>query len=276
MPFSSGGPREDGGFKPNITAPGAAISTTPMWLPGTPVAEAGYEPAAGLLDAAGNVHGVPAGNRCHGTAPLGSQAGGRGEHVRPLPCVAPCTPLAVWNPTIRAYLQGLGQIDVPSARGTCSRRTSRPASSPRRHRSAPRCGTCSVGRPAQASTSGARRTPAVRRPTRPSAYDVTLTRTTGKAKSGTYALSFKGNDGTFSVSPSSVSLPLNSPVTVKVTATPAAGGHSATMLIDDPKTKGLDGSMMAVVVAGEVVHRSAIHDHQLWRQQAERRADASS
>ena len=42
MPFSSGGPREDGGFKPDITAPGAAIATTPMWLPGSPVAEAGY------------------------------------------------------------------------------------------------------------------------------------------------------------------------------------------------------------------------------------------
>ena len=30
MPFSSGGPREDGGFKPNITAPGAAISHHPV------------------------------------------------------------------------------------------------------------------------------------------------------------------------------------------------------------------------------------------------------
>ena len=78
-----------------------------------------------------------------------------------------------------------------------------------------------------------------------------MTRTTGKPKSGIYGLTFKGNDGTFSVSPSSVSLPLNTPVTVKVTATPTAGGHSATMLIDDPKTKGLDGSMMAVVAAGE-------------------------
>src|SRR5688500_9506935 len=35
--FSSRGPREDGGFKPNIVAPGAAISTTPRWQPGGPV-----------------------------------------------------------------------------------------------------------------------------------------------------------------------------------------------------------------------------------------------
>ena len=31
--FSSRGPREDGGFKPNISAPGAAVSTIPTWQP---------------------------------------------------------------------------------------------------------------------------------------------------------------------------------------------------------------------------------------------------
>jgi hypothetical protein len=36
--FSSRGPREDGGFKPNIVAPGAAVSTVPGWQDGQPVA----------------------------------------------------------------------------------------------------------------------------------------------------------------------------------------------------------------------------------------------
>ena len=36
-PFSSRGPREDGGFKPNAMAPGAAVSSTPLWQPGGPV-----------------------------------------------------------------------------------------------------------------------------------------------------------------------------------------------------------------------------------------------
>ena len=40
--FSSRGPREDGGFKPNIAAPGSAISTAPTWQLGAPVPEAGY------------------------------------------------------------------------------------------------------------------------------------------------------------------------------------------------------------------------------------------
>jgi subtilisin family serine protease len=46
--FSSRGPREDGGLKPNVTAPGAAISTTPLWQPGGPVPEAGYALPPGL------------------------------------------------------------------------------------------------------------------------------------------------------------------------------------------------------------------------------------
>src|SRR5262249_11239147 len=37
-PFSSRGPREDGGFKPTLIAPGSAISTTPTWQDGQPVA----------------------------------------------------------------------------------------------------------------------------------------------------------------------------------------------------------------------------------------------
>ena len=44
--FTSRGPREDGGFKPEIVAPGAAISTTPMWQPGVGSA---LRAAAGLL-----------------------------------------------------------------------------------------------------------------------------------------------------------------------------------------------------------------------------------
>ncbi len=40
--FSSRGPSENGGLKPTLAAPGAAVSTTPQWLPGVPVPETGY------------------------------------------------------------------------------------------------------------------------------------------------------------------------------------------------------------------------------------------
>ena len=36
--FSSRGPREDGGFKHDIVAPGSAISSVPGWQPGQPIA----------------------------------------------------------------------------------------------------------------------------------------------------------------------------------------------------------------------------------------------
>ena len=81
---------------------------------------------------------------------------------------------------------------------------------------------------------------------------MTLTRSTGaKSQPGNFRLSFKGNDGTFSVSPSRLALPVNKAQTIKITAKPTAGAHSATLLIDDPETEGLDGSMMAVVAAGK-------------------------
>ena len=45
--FSSRGPSESGGLKPTLAAPGAAVSTTPRWVPGSAVAETGYQLPAG-------------------------------------------------------------------------------------------------------------------------------------------------------------------------------------------------------------------------------------
>lgn len=40
--FSSRPLAEDGVFNPNLSAPGAAVSTVPLWQQGSPVLEAGY------------------------------------------------------------------------------------------------------------------------------------------------------------------------------------------------------------------------------------------
>jgi Subtilase family/Bacterial pre-peptidase C-terminal domain len=249
MPFSSGGPREDGGFKPDITAPGAAISTTPMWLPGVPVAEAGYSLPVGYSMLQGTSMASP--QATGSMALLLSAAKQTGvTSAKPAALRRAVYSSAVWNPTIPAYLQGRGQIDVPAAWELFKTNLEPSVITA----SAPVCtavwnvlgkttGTGIYNRCAADAGGQA--------PGSTKTYDVTLTRTTGESASGTYALTFKGDDGTFSVSPSSVSLPLNTPVTVSVTATPTAGGHSTTMLIDDPQTRGLDGSMMAVVAAGK-------------------------
>ncbi len=67
-PFSSRGPREDGGFKPNIVAPGAAISSTPLWQAGGPVP---------------GVHELPPGySMFNGTSMASPQAAGAGALAR--------------------------------------------------------------------------------------------------------------------------------------------------------------------------------------------------
>ncbi|HXH78296.1 S8 family serine peptidase [Nocardioides sp.] len=247
LTFSSGGPREDGGFKPNITAPGSAISTTPTWQPGIAVAEAGYSLPAGYAMFNGTSMASP---QAAGAMALllsaGKQEGLATSNAAALRQAVYST--SVYNPGVPAFLQGHGQINIPAA-WTLFRQSLTPDTFTS---SAPVCteiwkilgrttGTgiynrCAADAGGQAA--GSTRT-----------YPVTITRTSGKAKSGTYALSLRGNDGTFSLGQTSVSLPLNKPVVVPVTATPSEGAHTAILRVDDPKTKGLDFSVMNAVVA---------------------------
>src|SRR4029450_13885348 len=64
----------------------------------------------------------------------------------------------------------------------------------------------------------------------------TITRTKGGSQPKSYAVSWVGNDGTFS-SPTPIALPLNVPVNLPVTVNPTtAGDHSAIMNLDNPGT----------------------------------------
>ena len=248
LTFSSGGPREDGGFKPNITAPGSAISTTPTWQPGGPVAEAGYPLPPGYSMFNGTSMASP--QATGAMALLLSAAKQESLPVRnPAALRQAVYSTAQYNDDVPAFLQGHGQIDVPAA-WDLFRQGLQPDTFTS---SAPVCteiwtilgrttGTgvynrCAAGAGGQAP--GSTKT-----------YPVTITRTSGKAKSGTYALSLRGNDGTFSLAQGSVQLPLGKPVTVEVTAKPSAGAHTALLRVDDAKTRGLDFSVMNTVVAG--------------------------
>src|SRR5205807_785972 len=51
-------------------------------------------------------------------------------------------------------------------------------------------------------------------------YSVVITRTSGPSYASLHTLTWKNNDGTFKVASPVVSLPLNTPVTVKVTSKP--------------------------------------------------------
>ncbi len=83
-PFSSRGPREDGGFKPEIVAPGVGHLHHPDVGGVQPGGR--HLPAAGrLLDAAGHLDGLSAGRRRRRAAGQRRQAGRCAEQARPAP-----------------------------------------------------------------------------------------------------------------------------------------------------------------------------------------------
>lgn len=244
--FSSRGPREDGGIKPNVSAPGSAISTIPLWQPGQPVAEAGYALPPGLGMFNGTSMASP---QSAGAAALLLSAGFATD--------TPITPAqlrqALYSSAdhikgVPAYAQGTGQVDVPGAwrllrRGVTTQRyqVQAPVCSPLSgFLLTPHVGTGIYNR-CEASAGG-------HQPGQAKSYAVTITRTSGRSGSVRHELSWLGNDGTFS-GPGSVSLPLNTPRTITIRARPSAGAHGAILRVNDPSTRGVDHFMLHTVVA---------------------------
>ncbi|GAA1922932.1 S8 family serine peptidase [Nocardioides marmoribigeumensis] len=241
--YSSRGPREDGGFKPEVLAPGSAVSTTPMWQPGGPVAGTYDLPAGyGMLNGTSMASPQSAG----AGALLVSAAKQAGVQSKPAQLRQALFSSARFLPDYGAYEQGNGLIDVGAAWDVL-KKTVKPVSI-----------TSSVA--VHSVLSGFLATPG----TGVGIFDregvkagdsytrtYTFTRTSGGAKAITYAASWVGNDGTFS-GPASVSLPLNTPTTYAVTVHPqSAGAHSAILNLDDPATPGVDEQTLNTVVAAE-------------------------
>ena len=256
MTFSSGGPREDGGFKPNITAPGSAISTIPTWMPGNPVPEAGYSLPPGyamlngtsmaapqtagamaLLISAARAEGMSAAAYEPGQAPPG------GLQQRAVQRQDPRLP-AGQRPDRRRRL-----------RGPCWTPASRRSASRPRHRSAPRSGSSSAGPPGTGVYNRCAAGAGGQAPGTTRTYPVTLTRTTGASQPVTYDLSLSGDTGNFSLGSQSVSLVRGKATTVNVTATTPASGAaiSAVLKVDSPSTNGVDFQVMNVVAAGDAI-----------------------
>jgi subtilisin family serine protease len=244
--FSSRGPREDGGFKPNLAAPGSAISTTPMWQPGGPVAEAGYALPPGLSMLNGTSMASPESTGV--AALLLSAAKAKDLGITPAALRAALYTSAKPIADVPAYAQGNGKIDAVGAWALLAKGGPQPRSYTA---DAPVCSPLSnllvtpnhgsgIYNRCAASAGG-------HAPNQAKNYAVTLTRTSGAARAVRHNLSWVGNDGTFSA-PSSVSLALNQPVTITVKAKPKAGVHSALLRVDDPNTPILDFETMNVVV----------------------------
>ena len=242
--FSSRGPREDGGFSPQIVAPGSAVSTVPTWQQGQPVGGTYVlPPGYGMFNGTSMASPQAAGS----AALLISAAKQVGVQKQPDQIRQALKSSARYlDPRIGAYEQGVGIIDVPAAWNLLKTNLKTDAI------------TSSV--PVNTTLSSFLATPGVGQGihdregvTAGTSYTrtYTFTRTSGGGGAVTYNLSWLGNDGTFSTAPS-ISLGKNAPATLNVTVNPATAGiHSAILRLDDPSRPGIEYETSNVVVAAE-------------------------
>ncbi|MFG3150762.1 S8 family serine peptidase [Streptomyces sp. NPDC048219] len=245
MPFSSRGPREDGGFTPTLTAPGAAINSIQTWMPGAPVPEAGYQLPAGYGMLQGTSMASP--QAAGAAALLLSAAKREGIDLTPAKLRTALTSTADHIKGVQAYEEGAGLVNVPDAwraieRGATAHDYTVKApvdTAIDQFLKTPGYGTGLYDREGGLKA-GQKKT-----------YEITLTRTSGADKAIRHELHFENNAGrTFRIVGSDeVKLPLDEPVTVKVEARPdSAGLKSAILEVDDPRTEGVDKQVLTTVV----------------------------
>ncbi|POX64966.1 serine protease [Streptomyces sp. Ru62] len=250
MPFSSRGPREDGGFTPTLSAPGAAINTTQTWLPGSPVAEAGYSLPAGYSMLQGTSMASP--QATGASALLLSAARQKGIDLTPAKLRTALTSTADHIKGVQAYEEGAGLIDIVDAWESIKDDAT--------------AHEYTVKAPVDTAIDYALKTPGFGtglydregglKAGEKKTYDVTITRTSGPDKAVRHELRFANNAGdTFRiVGDDDVRLPLNQPVTVKVQAAPKSEGiKSAILEVDDPRTEGTDKQILSTVVVAAPV-----------------------
>ncbi len=247
--FSSRGPREDGGFKPNLTAPGSAISTINTWLVEPGIAEAGYTLPIGYAMANGTSMSSP--QAAGGAALLLSAAKATDLDVTPAQLRRALYTAAEPIENTSVTGQGNGLMDVP---GTWSL-LSRTVEARKYTSSAPVCTPFSAGFTTPNQGRGIYNRCAVGagglKAGQSKTYTVKVTRTSGPKEAVTHRLSWVGDKGAFR-SQSSLSLPLNKAVNISVTVTPAEGLNSAILEVDDPKTSVTDFEVLNTVVTSVV------------------------
>ena len=254
-PFSSRGPREDGGFKPNVIAPGAAISSAPMWQAGAPVP---------------GVHTLPPGYAMlNGTSMASPQAAGAGALLvsaaqqtgvqhQPSQLRQALNSSARFIADYGAHEQGNGLIQVPAAWALLAPNSMKTVdirssvavdTALEQFLATPGIGVGIHDR--EGVTLGEEY-----------ARTYTFTRTSGAGGSTTYDLSWVGNeDEIFSLEETQLTLPKGAPRDLEVSIDPKSYGvHSAILNLDDPSNPGIEyQTLNTVVVAREFSGPSYSH-----------------
>ncbi|MEZ0580042.1 S8 family serine peptidase [Nocardioides sp. MH1] len=239
---SSSGPREDGGFKPDLVAPGSAVAPTPTWESGLP--EPGtysLPPGLGMLDGTA----VAAAQVAGASAVLVSAADASSVPWSPAALRTALRSGARFLTGYGAYRQGTGLLRTNAAWQVL--------------KAQPRAEEVDASVETHTVLSGFLKTPGIGT----GIYDregvavgdrytrtYTVTRTTGPATAITAQLSWTGNDGTFSAYVDSVRLPKNRAVQINVRVrVGSAGVHSAILNLDDPESPGVELQTLNTVVA---------------------------
>ncbi|WP_052851110.1 S8 family serine peptidase [Streptomyces avicenniae] len=250
MPFSSAGPRDDGGFKPTIVGPGASINSIPTWQAGSAVAEAGYSlpPGYGMLQGTSMASPQVAG----ASALLLSAAQQRNIDLSPADLRTALTSSANRISGVQAHEQGSGLMDTEAAWSLITRGATAheyTVTAPVDHAQSEYLATPDSGTGVYDRESA----PAVGER---ESYQVTITRTTGPNRRVLHTLSLANNhENTWRIQGSPlVLLPLNQPVTVTLQARPGSGGaHSAILAVNDLTTRGIDHQILATVVVPDAL-----------------------
>ncbi len=250
--YSSRGPREDGGMKPNISAPGSAISTVPQWLKQADVAETGYTLPYGYAMFNGTSMASP---QAAGAAALllsASLAEGLDVTPRRLRDAMYTTADPIKNVSVIG--QGTGLLDVPATWKLLQKK-----SSGRNYIvSAPVCTTISdflstpdrgTGLYNRCAANAGGHTGKVAKN-----YSIDVTRTTGKAGAVKHRMRLVGSDGTFSVA-KSATLTKGRKGSVKVMGKARSQGVKAAILeVDDPATAVVDLRIPLTVVQSRTAY----------------------
>ncbi|MEP6694145.1 MAG: S8 family serine peptidase [Chloroflexota bacterium] len=241
--FSSRGPREDGGLKPEVVAPGNATSSVPTWQAQQCVAPIVCSPGLGMFN--GTSMAAP---QASGAAALLLSAAFQSEvGHKPAQIREAMTSSARYLSNYQAHEQGFGLINVGAAWDLLKTNL--------------KTQDIDSSVPVNSKLSGFLATPGVgrgiyeregRHPGDP-AFTRTYTFTKSDGGGATYNLSWRGNDGSFSLPAGQTTLTIGNKgsATLTVTVRPRAAGSgvsSALLLLDDPKTVGVEYATLNTII----------------------------